>query len=126
MKAALARFAYSTLLRLATPLYFLRLWRRGRREPLYRSAWGERLGFGEGPQETGRLWIHAVSLGETRAAAALIDALRQRRPALRVLLTHAKPAHGCCVPATRRPGCRTTRRARCAASSTTISPRWAC
>ena len=88
MKAALARFAYSTLLRLATPLYFLRLWRRGRREPLYRSAWGERLGFGEGPQETGRLWIHAVSLGETRAAAALIDALRQRRPALRVLLTH--------------------------------------
>jgi len=88
MKAVLARFAYSTLLRIATPLYFLRLWRRGRREPLYRSAWGERLGFGSDPQMTGRLWIHAVSLGETRAAAALIDALRRHRPALRVLLTH--------------------------------------
>jgi 3-deoxy-D-manno-octulosonic-acid transferase len=88
MKAALARFAYSMLLRLAMPLYFLRLWRRGRREPLYRSAWAERLGVGSGPQVAGRLWIHAVSLGETRAAAALIDALRQRRPALRVLLTH--------------------------------------
>jgi len=34
------------------------------------------------------LWVHAVSLGETRAAAALIDALRRARPGLRLLLTH--------------------------------------
>ena len=45
------------------------------------SAYGERTG-------EGRLWLHAVSLGETRAAAALVAALREQRPDLRLLLTH--------------------------------------
>lgn len=87
-RATLARAAYSALLRLATPLYLARLWWRGRREPLYRQAWHERLGGFDGEPLPGRLWLHAVSLGETRAAAALIDALRRRRPELRLLLTH--------------------------------------
>ena len=89
--AWLARSAYSALLRLATPLYFLRLWWRGRpgqREPAYRHGWGERLGFGSAAAAPGRLWLHAVSLGETRAAAPLIEALRAQRPGLRLLLTH--------------------------------------
>ncbi len=38
--------------------------------------------------EPGAVWVHAVSLGETRAAAALIDALRELRPGMRLLLTH--------------------------------------
>ncbi|MFY9513114.1 MAG: glycosyltransferase N-terminal domain-containing protein, partial [Rubrivivax sp.] len=79
----LARAAYATLLRLATPVYFARLWWRGRHEPPYRSAWGERLGFaGHRVAGTGRgpLWLHAVSLGETRAAEPLIAALRTLRP----------------------------------------------
>ena len=88
MGARLALAAYSALLRLATPLYLARLWWRGRREPLYRAAWGERLGFASGPTQPGQLWLHAVSLGETRAAAALIDALRTQHPGLRLLLTH--------------------------------------
>jgi 3-deoxy-D-manno-octulosonic-acid transferase len=89
MKARLARWAYSALLRLLTPLYFLRLWRRGSREPAYRQFWGERLGRSDGPAVAGRVWIHAVSLGETRAAAALIEALRRQRPGLKLLLTHS-------------------------------------
>jgi 3-deoxy-D-manno-octulosonic-acid transferase len=88
MRAALARGAYSLLLRLATPAYFARLWWRGRAEPAYRQWWGERLGFATGAPVPGRLWLHAVSLGETRAAAPLIDALRSQRPGLRLLLTH--------------------------------------
>jgi 3-deoxy-D-manno-octulosonic-acid transferase len=88
MKAWLARFVYSSLLRLLTPVYLLRLWWRGRRESGYRHALGERLALGAGDGETGRLWVHAVSLGETRAAAALIEALREQRPGLRLLLTH--------------------------------------
>ncbi|MDP9046161.1 MAG: 3-deoxy-D-manno-octulosonic acid transferase, partial [Pseudomonadota bacterium] len=36
----------------------------------------------------GSIWVHAVSLGETRASSALIDALRERRPEMRLLLTH--------------------------------------
>jgi len=84
----LARGGYSTLLALLKPLYVMRLWWRGRAEPLYRHAMAERLGsYDEAPSE-GWLWVHAVSLGETRAASALIDALRAQRPGLRLLLTH--------------------------------------
>jgi len=85
----LSRGAYSGLLRLAQPAYVLRLWLRGREEPLYRHAIGERFGrYDTLPVGHGWLWIHAVSLGETRAAAALIAALRLHRPGLRLLLTH--------------------------------------
>ena len=84
----LARVAYSTLLRALTPAYLLRLWWRGRREPLYRHGLTERLGFGYRAAVPGALWLHAVSLGETRAATALVDALRAQRPGLRLLLTH--------------------------------------
>ena len=92
MSAALARSAYALLLRLLQPAYVLRLWLRGRAEPLYRHAIGARFGFyGQvtgSESGTGRVWVHAVSLGETRAAAALIEALRSERPGVRLLLTH--------------------------------------
>ena len=85
----LARLAYATLLWLATPVYLLKLWRRGRAEPLYRHALGERFGwYGHDAASSGWVWLHAVSLGETRAAAALVAALRIQRPAMRLLLTH--------------------------------------
>ncbi|WP_457324005.1 3-deoxy-D-manno-octulosonic acid transferase [Roseateles sp. P5_E11] len=89
MPEGLALALYATALRLLTPFYLLRLWRRGAKEALYRHALGERLGFYAGSAEPGRLWIHAVSLGETRAASALITALRGREPGLRLLLTHS-------------------------------------
>jgi 3-deoxy-D-manno-octulosonic-acid transferase len=88
MKNWLARACYTALLRLLTPAYLLRLWWRGRREPLYRHALAERLGVGYQAAVPGALWLHAVSLGETRAATALVDALRAQRPGLRLLLTH--------------------------------------
>ncbi len=88
MREALARGAYSLLLRLATPVYFLRLAWRARAEGDYGRWWNERLGISSSQDEPGRLWLHAVSLGETRAAAPLIDALRAQRPGLRLLLTH--------------------------------------
>jgi 3-deoxy-D-manno-octulosonic-acid transferase len=89
MPEGLALALYGAALRLLTPFYLLRLWRRGAQEPLYRRALGERLGFCTGRAEPGRLWIHAVSLGETRAASALITALREGEPGLRILLTHS-------------------------------------
>jgi 3-deoxy-D-manno-octulosonic-acid transferase len=85
---SLARVAYSTLLWLLQPAYLLRLWWRGRVEPLYRHALAERFGFYASMPSTGWVWLHAVSLGETRAAAALIDALRVARPGMKLLLTH--------------------------------------
>lgn len=81
--------AYAALLWLLQPAYGLKLWWRGRREPLYRWRMGERFGFYRDPAPVpGALWLHAVSLGETRAAAGLIDALRARQPDVRLLLTH--------------------------------------
>jgi 3-deoxy-D-manno-octulosonic-acid transferase len=89
----LALLIYGLLWRLALPLVFLRLWWRGRAEPIYRQFWGERLGWPVGAQREAHgaaplIWVHAVSLGETRAAAALIAALRKRIPRMRLLLTH--------------------------------------
>lgn len=89
LRQRLARSGYSALLTLLKPAYVLRLWWRGRTEPLYRHAIAERLGSYRGAPSTGWTWVHAVSLGETRAAAALIDALRERDPGLRLLLTHS-------------------------------------
>ena len=83
------RGLYAWVLRLATPIYFWRLWLRGRREPGYRFRMGERLGFYPGRRPLpGAVWLHAVSLGETRAALPLIEALRALQPEMRLLLTH--------------------------------------
>jgi len=87
-RETLARAAYSLLLRLLQPGYLLRLWWRGRAEPLYRHALGERFGRYRVAPSAGWVWVHAVSLGETRAAAALVDALRVELPAMKLLLTH--------------------------------------
>jgi 3-deoxy-D-manno-octulosonic-acid transferase len=67
----LARSAYSLLLRLATPAYLARLWWRGRASRCTAATWPS--GWGVDARcagAHGRLWLHAVSLGETRAAAA--------------------------------------------------------
>ena len=83
-----ARALYSALLVMLSPLYRLRLRRRGAREAAYLQHVDERFGRYEGPDPGRRfLWLHAVSLGETRAAAPLVDALRRRRPGLPLLLT---------------------------------------
>ena len=88
LRNSLACGVYSLLLRLLQPAYALRLWLRGRAEPLYRECIAERFGFYAKPPSAGWVWLHAVSLGETRAAAALVDALRSAHPGLRLLLTH--------------------------------------
>ena len=84
------RQIYSVFMRLAQPFVRARLKRRGVQEPGYLLAMDERFGHYESTQQAmaGCVWIHAVSLGETRAAAILITALRVRLPGMRLLLTH--------------------------------------
>ncbi|WP_323140135.1 lipid IV(A) 3-deoxy-D-manno-octulosonic acid transferase [Massilia phyllosphaerae] len=87
---------YSILWWLALPLVLGRLWWRGRKEPGYRLHLGERLGFyGRRPRHgaSARLTImvHAVSVGETRAAEPLVEMLLARWPDCRILLTHMTP-----------------------------------
>lgn len=91
VQAWLARQLYSLLLRLGTPLYLWRVWSRGRQEPDYQADWPARLGFNSAPVSRGSapwIWVHAVSLGEARAAAPLVRALRHACPGMRLLLTH--------------------------------------
>ena len=87
------RQIYSLFMRLAQPFVRARLKRRGALESGYLLAMDERFGrysTSDNPQQAmaGCVWIHAVSLGETRAAAILITALRARLPGMRLLLTH--------------------------------------
>ena len=82
------RLLYSALWWFAMPLVLLRLWRRGRKEPGYRRHIGQRLGFYGKPLSARHIWVHAVSVGETRAAEPLIDALLAEYPHQTILLTH--------------------------------------
>jgi 3-deoxy-D-manno-octulosonic-acid transferase len=83
---------YSFLWWLALPLVLARLWWRGRKEPGYRAHWAERLGFYEALEPARMTFmVHAVSVGETRAAEPLVEALLANWPDSRVLLTHMTP-----------------------------------
>ena len=85
------RALYSLLMRLLQPLVRRKLARRGRREPGYLVAVEERFGrydMPAWPADGRTLWVHAVSLGETRAAAILLAQLRVQWPQMRLLLTH--------------------------------------
>jgi 3-deoxy-D-manno-octulosonic-acid transferase len=81
------RALYTALLRIALPLVLARLWWRGRREPGYRNAVAERFGFYSTDKREKLLWVHAVSVGEVRAAAPLVGALREMLPDHGVLMT---------------------------------------
>ena len=71
------------------PVLKRKLRRRGAQEPGYLLHPEQRWGLYPGvPAAKGAVWVHAVSLGETRAAAILIKALRQQSPGVRILLTH--------------------------------------
>lgn len=87
----ISRALYSLVLYLLLPLVLARLWLRGRSQPDYRQHVGERLGrYGEKPKGP-VIWVHAVSVGETRAAAPLIKMLRARYPGYLILLSHMTP-----------------------------------
>ncbi len=80
---------------LATPVAMAYLGWRARRQPAYRHHWGERWCLPGGPvprvNDSAPVWVHAVSVGETRAAVPLIEALLTEDPARWVLLTHMTP-----------------------------------
>ena len=82
------RALYSLLWYLALPFLPLRLAWRGRREPGYREHVGERFGAYSSSVGAPLIWIHAVSLGETRAATPLIERLQRARPDATLLVTH--------------------------------------
>ena len=87
----MTRLLYALAWLAATPFVLARLAWRNRRQRGYLDHLGERFGRYRPRREGPYIWIHAVSLGETRAAAPLVEALRKRHPGHNVLITHMTP-----------------------------------
>ena len=98
----IVRALYSMVMWLLQPLVRAKLRRRARDEPAYGEHVAERFGVYADTTPAGLpftpsssaqaagfyVWVHAVSLGETRAAEVLVDQLRAVLPGMRLLLTH--------------------------------------
>ncbi len=86
------RNLYSFVWWLILPFALFRLWLRGRKEPGYRQHISERLGsFPPSAIKKNCIWVHAVSVGETRAAEPLVHALLLAYPEKDILLTCMTP-----------------------------------
>lgn len=86
------RQLYSLVFYLLMPFILLRMLWRSRRAPAYRRRLGERFGVFVPPAD-GRpvIWVHAVSVGETLAAAPLVEVLLERYPEHRLAVTTTTP-----------------------------------
>lgn len=80
------QFIYSQLIRLALPFILVRLWWQGRNAPGLRQNWQHRLGCLDKMNEP-VIWVHAVSVGETIAAAPLIRRVLAQNLGARILIT---------------------------------------
>ncbi|MGI9246127.1 MAG: lipid IV(A) 3-deoxy-D-manno-octulosonic acid transferase, partial [Steroidobacteraceae bacterium] len=81
------RIAYRLLLWLLLPLLALHDGWRSLRHADERGRLAQRLGFAPHPGSRDTVWIHAVSVGEVQAAAALVRALRRAHPALPITVS---------------------------------------
>jgi 3-deoxy-D-manno-octulosonic-acid transferase len=87
----MARLFYRLLLVLLIPALVVRLLWRARKQPEYLYHLSERFGrYALRPQRP-VLWIHAVSVGETRAAEPLIKSLVARHPDHELLISCMTP-----------------------------------
>ena len=90
------RFFYSLLVYFLLPFTCFKLIYRGFRQPDYLKYWGERYGFYSASTKKiwgarKILWIHAVSVGETKAAIPLIKLFLKKYPRHYLLITHGTP-----------------------------------
>ncbi len=87
------RRLYSFLVTILAPVAFAGVLCRGLRDRRYWTGLRERFGWGPptgGPVGgSSSIWLHAVSLGEIAAAAALVRALRTRYPEIPFVLSTA-------------------------------------
>lgn len=85
------RLLYTLLLHLALPLIALRLALRARKAPAYARRINERFSLGLPVMKPGGIWVHAVSVGESIAAAPMIRALQAHYPDLPITVTCMTP-----------------------------------
>ncbi|MFT3761245.1 MAG: lipid IV(A) 3-deoxy-D-manno-octulosonic acid transferase [Pseudoxanthomonas sp.] len=87
----LLRGLYSAVLYVLTPVTSYHLIWRGFRFSEYFQRWNERYALYSGAAEPVDIWLHAVSVGEVNAAVPVVNALRERHPGLRWLVTTITP-----------------------------------
>ena len=85
------RTLYSLLFHLGLPLVALRLFLRSRKAPAYAQRIGERFALNLPSMAKGGIWVHAVSVGESIAAAPMIRALLKAHPQLPITITCMTP-----------------------------------
>lgn len=86
----MARRLYTLFFFLCLPLILLRLLYRAIKAPAYARRWAERFALG-GDVRSGGIWVHAVSVGESIAAAPMVRELLKRYPALPITVTCMTP-----------------------------------
>lgn len=86
-----SRFFYNIGLWLLLPYVFFHLVWRAFKQPEYLQHVGERFGFYAPHDDKPIIWLHTVSVGETRAAASLVQRLHEEYPGHQLLLTHTTP-----------------------------------
>ncbi len=89
--AVMNRTLYTLLLYLAVPVIIVRLWLRARKAPAYAKRIGERFALTLPTFQQGGIWLHAVSVGESIAAAPVVKALQQQYPDLPITVTCMTP-----------------------------------
>ncbi|MEC4241495.1 MULTISPECIES: lipid IV(A) 3-deoxy-D-manno-octulosonic acid transferase [unclassified Pseudomonas] len=85
------RTLYTLLFHLGLPLVAIRLWLRARKAPAYARRIGERFALNLPVMQPGGIWVHAVSVGESIAAAPMIRELLKRYPQLPITVTCMTP-----------------------------------
>ena len=85
------RTLYTLLFHLGLPLVAIRLWLRARKAPAYAKRVGERFALNHAVLQPGGIWVHAVSVGESIAAAPMIRALLLRYPQMPITVTCMTP-----------------------------------
>lgn len=83
------RALYNILAYMSMPFIIIRLWCKSRRLPQYRQHVAQRFSFIQ--QVNGCIWVHAVSLGESVAAAPVIEKLLQSYPDTKIVVTNMTP-----------------------------------
>lgn len=85
------RFLYRAVVYVLAPFVILAMLFRGFRDRSYWQHFGERFGYGRPPFDARSIWVHAVSVGEVQAAAALVRALHERYPGMPLVVTTVTP-----------------------------------
>lgn len=87
LKLCVLKSLYTVVFAIAIPFILLRLLWRSRKQKAYRERWLERFGIFKTRPEPNGLWIHAVSVGETVAAASIIKKIREKMPHIPITIT---------------------------------------